>query len=258
MKAVSVLENEKASTALFTAKAEEYQKYRPSYPSAAVDLIYSVAGKLDTLSIADIGAGTGRMSGLLLERGSVVYGVEPNDDMRREAERLYLSNSRYHSVAGTGENTTLPSSSVDVIVCAESFHWFDNESSKAEFRRILKPGGAVFLFWNVSGKNAYREELERLNLQFCKLYKPKAKKALKDERAKSLFGENYSKQSFDNTMVESFEGLRGGLLSASYTPRKGDEGYVEYIEGLKEIFDKYSQNGRITSAFETVCFCGTL
>ena len=84
----------------------------------------------------------------MLERGWTVYGVEPNDDMRKEAEKRLSAFPRFHSVAGTAERTGLPGASVDLVTAAQSFHWFDAAAFKRECRRILSGGGKVALIWN--------------------------------------------------------------------------------------------------------------
>jgi ubiquinone/menaquinone biosynthesis C-methylase UbiE len=146
--AVTIIDNEwnrlNASLSKFTSKAENYAKYRPSYPKEVIDLIFSESGK-NKLTFADFGSGTGIMSELLLKRNGIVYAIEPNEDMRKEAEARLSSNKNFHSIPGSAENTTLNADSVDVIVCAESYHWFDNEKTLLEMKRILKPEGLVFL-----------------------------------------------------------------------------------------------------------------
>ena len=73
--------------------------------------------------MADIGSGTGILSRVMLEHGWTVYGVEPNDDMRREAEKVLKGFHRFHSVPGTAEHTLLPGASVDLVTAAQAFHW---------------------------------------------------------------------------------------------------------------------------------------
>jgi hypothetical protein len=81
----------------------------------------------------------------------------------------------------------------------------------------------------------------------------------KDDRAKNLFGEGgFTKVEFDNNLIQPYEGLLGGSLSASYSPKPGDENYEPYVQGLRELFDKYSRDGLIETKFRTVCFYGKL
>ena len=96
----------------------------------------------------DIGSGTGISSELFLRQGCTVFGVEPNDAMRTEAERRLERHERFHSIAGSAEQTTLPVGSVDVIATGQAFHWFDVSAARSEFLRILRAARWAAVFWN--------------------------------------------------------------------------------------------------------------
>ena len=89
----------------------------------------------------------------MLERGSTVYGVEPNTDMRRKAEKELCGFKKFFSIAASAENTGLKSGSVDIITSAQAFHWFDTLKFKQECRRILKSRDLVVLIWNTRDEN---------------------------------------------------------------------------------------------------------
>ena len=112
------------------------------------ELLEKECGLRPDWAIADIGSGTGILSRLLLQRGHIVFGIEPNDEMRRAAEGLLTGFSGFRSISATAEDTTLKSQSVDLIVAAQAFHWFDPDFARREFARILKPDGVVALIWN--------------------------------------------------------------------------------------------------------------
>ena len=95
--------------------------------------------------IADVGSWTGILSEMFLERGNRVFGVEPNEEMRKAGERLLERYPNLTSVAGTAEDTTLVTRSVDLVVAGQAFHWFDATRSRGEFARILRAGGWVAL-----------------------------------------------------------------------------------------------------------------
>lgn len=148
----------------FTNRVDSYVKYRPSYPQAAIDYLYNDIGLRPNCKIADIGSGTGSLSKLLLERGSNVIAVEPNQAMREAAEKSLDSNPNFQSRSGSAEATGLPEQSVEFIVCAQAFHWFDRVAAQTEFRRILQPGGKVILLWNsrLTQGTSFREEYDQL------------------------------------------------------------------------------------------------
>ena len=135
------------NTDRFTGKARAYAQGRPDYPASVVGLL-TRESRRENPRLADMGSGTGILSRAMLERGWTVYGVEPNDDMRKEAEKRLSAFPRFHSVAGTAERTGLPGASVDLVTAAQSFHWFDAAAFKRECRRILSGGGKVALIWN--------------------------------------------------------------------------------------------------------------
>lgn len=135
-------------TQRFSNRVENYVKYRPGYPTEAIDDLVKLAHITSQAVIADIGSGTGIFTQLLLDKGYTVYAVEPNDAMRASAVKQLSGYSNFHSVNGTAETSTLSNSSVDLIVCAQAFHWFDQHKTKAQFKRILKPKGLVVLIWN--------------------------------------------------------------------------------------------------------------
>ena len=121
----------------FDNRAGDYVKYRPGYPAAAIDVIVGGLGDPRRLRAADIGAGTGISARLLGDRGVHVIAVEPGRGMRGAAEPH--PNVRW--LAGKADATGLASGSIDVVVCAQSFHWFQRHEAVAEFARILKPRG---------------------------------------------------------------------------------------------------------------------
>src|SRR5262245_13861892 len=124
-------------TGRFSDRASDYVKYRPTYPAAAIDAVLEGLGPAGTLVAADVGAGTGISSRLLAERGVRVIAVEPNRVMRDAAEPHELVEWR----DGRAEGTGLESSSLDLVLCAQSFHWFEPAAALGELARVLRPGG---------------------------------------------------------------------------------------------------------------------
>ncbi|MDE6723918.1 MAG: class I SAM-dependent methyltransferase, partial [Eubacterium sp.] len=117
---------------LFNGRAKVYTQGRPSYPKELIDTLYTHYGVSYNSVIADIGSGTGKLSKQLLDKGSMVYAVEPNDDMRVIAEKELSEYSKFISVRGNAENTLLPDYSVDFITVAQAFHWFDIKKFRLE------------------------------------------------------------------------------------------------------------------------------
>ncbi|HJN77815.1 MAG TPA: class I SAM-dependent methyltransferase [Myxococcota bacterium] len=114
------------STKRFTNRVEDYTRYRPDYPEAFLDLLEPPR------RIAELGAGTGILTEQLLERGHHVYAVEPNPAMREACQRRLGACPRLTLSGGTGEATGLEHRSVESIVAAQSFHWFDADRARTD------------------------------------------------------------------------------------------------------------------------------
>ena len=132
----------------FNKRAVYYGTYRPAYPDETLEYLRTEAGLGSGAVIVDVGSGTVLSSSLFLRHGHIVHGVEPNAEMRWEAERLLARCSGFQSVDGTAERTTLPGECADVVVAASAIHWFDPDPARAEFRRILRPGGMMVVMGN--------------------------------------------------------------------------------------------------------------
>jgi SAM-dependent methyltransferase len=121
---------------------DDYERGRPGYPGEAVDVAEVPASS----SVVDLGAGTGKLTRLLLARFARVVAVEPADAMRL---RLIELCPDADALAGSAEAIPAADASVDAVFSAEAFHWFDGERALAEIARVLRPHGALVLMWNV-------------------------------------------------------------------------------------------------------------
>src|SRR4029077_18556951 len=109
----------KDATQRFSSRVENYVRFRPGYPPEVFELLQRECGLAPDSVIADIASGTGIFTRMLAENGNRVFGVEPNDKMRRAGERLLESYSGFTSIAGTAEATTLPDHIVDIVAAAQ-------------------------------------------------------------------------------------------------------------------------------------------
>jgi SAM-dependent methyltransferase len=125
----------------FGAAADTYERARPGYPDAAVDWLVPEGAR----TVLDLGAGTGKLSRSLVDRGLDVVAIEPLAEMR---EALATSVPEARALAGTAEDIPLPDASVDAITVAQAWHWVDPERATAEAARVLRPGGTLGLIWN--------------------------------------------------------------------------------------------------------------
>jgi SAM-dependent methyltransferase len=205
----------------FTGRAQDYAAHRPGYPDACIDALLRGMGAPEFLVVADIGAGTGIMSRPIAERGPLVVAVEPNAAMREKAE----PHERVLWEDGTAEATGLRDQSVNLVVCAQAFHWFDAPAAFAEFRRVLRWTGRLALVWNEVDASTelgagYREILDGLATDDT----PRVRYAAQEDpfAATGLFNE-VAKAGFPFSMTHTRTGLIGRALSASYAPKSGPD-----------------------------------
>ena len=123
----------------FSGFANAYEEGRPEYSIELIDKLYNSYGFSEVSIIADIGAGTGKFSKQLLDRGSKVFGVEPNDDMRSKAQKVLGTYGRFHSVNGTADFTSLKDNSIDLITSAQQLNYHNfRVSGQMDFPLYLK------------------------------------------------------------------------------------------------------------------------
>ena len=242
----------------FTNRVENYVKYRPSYPKEAVDFLYHEVGFEEQGTIADVGSGTGIFTRLLLMRGSAVYAVEPNRAMREAAEKALGGFERFYSREGSAEQTGLPDRSVDHIVSAQAFHWFDIPLAKREFGRIVRPGGKVALIWNsrLTDGDGFSEGYEQLLNRYANDYGRVNHKNISPAEFDSFFRGGYRKAEFPNRQEFDFEQLKGRLLSSSYVPLPGEKNYTPMMEALLDLYDRFQVNGRVAFRYVTEIYYG--
>jgi len=125
----------------FGAAADSYQRGRPEYPQSVVEWLVPRRAK----TVLDLGAGTGKLTRPLVEAGLKVTAVEPSEGMRAQ---LAAAVPRAVVLAGTAEGIPLPDASVDAVVVAHAWHWFDPALAVPEVARVLVPGGSLSLVWN--------------------------------------------------------------------------------------------------------------
>ena len=129
----------------FTAAADLYERARPGYPPEAVDWLAERVDLRPGRTVVDVGAGTGKLTRLLVPTGARVIAVEPLPAM---LERLVEAAPDAEAILGTAEQLPLPDDSADVITVAQALHWFDQKLALPEFRRVLRADGRVALVWN--------------------------------------------------------------------------------------------------------------
>ena len=247
------------NTSRFSGRVQNYIKYRPGYPSQILDLLTSLMALSPQHLIADIGSGTGILTKVFLDNGNTVYGVEPNQEMRKAAEQILLSNLKFKSVAATAENTGIESASIDLITAGQAFHWFNPITTKLEFKRILKADGYVALVWNnIREGSTYSEAFEEFLLRHGVDYKELQTRPGKDlEIIEQFFAPNeFRSWTLENSQSFDLEGYIGRFLSISYAPQLGHPKHDNAICALKALFKEFSEDGILHLFYDTKLFLG--
>jgi SAM-dependent methyltransferase len=245
----------------FSARAEDYEKYRPSYPTSAIDSILAGLKPPSQLVAADIGAGTGIGSRLLAERGVRVQAIEPNADMRAAATPHEL----VEFLAGTAEKIPLPTASVDLVVSFQAFHWFDFMQSLQEFHRILKPSGRLALMWSIWDKrDAISRRYSHLISEASKYHQCQAQPRLQvTTLLKNLryqlfwrglwlpYFTNLRRHWFTYHQELDLAGLIGCARSQGFVPLEGTE-LEKLVSDLSELCDRSrNERSRVRLAYRT-------
>jgi SAM-dependent methyltransferase len=247
-------------TERFSTRADDYARYRPSYPPPALELLRKRCGLVPGAVVADLGSGTGILTELLLKCGAEVFAVEPNEPMRAAAEARLGHEPRFHSVAGSAEATTLASGSIDLLVAGQAFHWFDPQRARSEALRVVRPGASGALLWNERPPEPtpfladYEALLKRHAPEYTRITASRA-----DVGAmRGFLGEAMELGTFDNQQVLDFEGLRGRLMSSSYAPEAGSPDYEPMIRRLRELFARHERDGHVIMPYSTLVYFAPL
>lgn len=128
----------------FDRAGEVYERSRPSYPAEAVDWLLGAAST--GTRVLDVGAGTGKLTRLLVERGCEIVAVDPAEGMLGQLRGALPS---VDARVGSAEQLPVDDGSVDLVLAAQAWHWVDQARALPEAARVLRPGGALGLIWNI-------------------------------------------------------------------------------------------------------------
>lgn len=234
----------------FSDRVAFYHRFRPFYPKELLSILQKHGGLSEDFVVADIGSGTGISSKLFLDFGAKVIGVEPNEEMRNAAQHFFGNDKNFIPSSGNASNTLLAENEVDAIVCGQSFHWFFNDESLQEWRRIAKNGAPIFILWyDRDLTHPFQKAYQELIDEFSTDYDEITHTNIKDEMMTDLLGEDLKK--FEITFQQTFdlEGLIGRTLSCSFMPHPHHSKYVEMLSALKSLFSRFEENGIIIFAY---------
>lgn len=253
-------------TQRFSARVDYYLRSRPRYPQSLLDFCRTELNLRPEHIIADIGAGTGFLSELFLNNRNEVFAVEPNDAMRLAAEIQLGKFPNFHSINARAESTTLPKNAIDFVVAGQAFHWFDRPKTRAEFQRILRPGGWALLVWNDrEKKNApgdFSAEYDAVIQDFQTDLRRVSHADLTARDSNALaefFAPNQVQlQSFGNPQTLDLDGVIARALSSSYLPLPGEPRCQEMLDRLRQIVERCGQNGKVVQPYTTKVYYARL
>ncbi|MFH9347609.1 class I SAM-dependent methyltransferase [Kitasatospora sp. NPDC017646] len=127
----------------FGGAAAAYAEHRPNYAHDAVRWALEAAPGPRVL---DLGAGTGKLTAVLVALGAEAVAVEPDPAMLAELRR---EEPAVRALSGSAEAIPLPDASVDAVLAGNAMHWFDMALAGPEIARVLAPGGVLAGLWNV-------------------------------------------------------------------------------------------------------------
>jgi SAM-dependent methyltransferase len=146
---------------IFGLNAESYERWRPTYPANAVEWLVPAGANV----VAELGAGTGKLTGALLDRRLRVEAVEPDVRMLGVLRRMHPSAHTHNAGA---EVLPLADASVDAVLAADAWHWFPFEAAVAQTRRVLRPGGWLGLMWSMASPiEPWEKELASLDPSYA-------------------------------------------------------------------------------------------
>jgi ubiquinone/menaquinone biosynthesis C-methylase UbiE len=186
----------------------------------------------------------------------MVFGVEPNRAMRAAATEFLKDYTNFRIVDGTAENTNLPDDSIDFVVAAQAFHWFDTGATLPEFTRILRDKGFIALIWNERQLDTteFLREYEKLLIEFGNDYESVRHDNLDEKIFADFFQKEFRRKTFQNAQIVRFEGLKGRIQSSSYMPSETDDRFAPMNREIERIFAKHAENGRIQILYSTNVF----
>jgi ubiquinone/menaquinone biosynthesis C-methylase UbiE len=243
----------------FDGRADAYSKFRPRYPIEVLQVLEKEISFNQGRIVADVGSGTGILSELFLENGNAVYCVEPNEGMRRAAEKsLDRFTPLFISVEGTAEMTNLKDASIDLIVVGQALHWFDIEKTRQEFRRILAGEGHVAIIYNLRKEESEAEKAYEALIQKFGKDRGVIPEVDDDYIKKFFMNSEFRKSVIPNSQTLGREGMLGRLASTSYMPSQGSQVWADVEVEVKRILDRFGCSGQVVLHYDTTMYLGRI
>jgi SAM-dependent methyltransferase len=237
----------------FGRTAREYELGRPLWPEELLDSVVGELGLGAEVEVLDLGAGTGKLTRALVPRFARVVAVEPDDAMREVLEEVV---PEAESRAGHGESIPLSDGEVDAVFSAEAFHWFASDESVGEIVRVLRPRGALVIFWNIGLEYEHMgDEAEAvISEMFERGGEPGIGRVLSGEWRRPLERAPFEELRETDVTRDIFSGRDewiANMLSVSSIAHQPDEARLAFAERLRELI---SPDREVRRRFRTVAY----
>jgi SAM-dependent methyltransferase len=221
----------------FGSAADAYERARPDYPVEALDRLTEELELIRTCRVMDLGAGTGKLTRMLVGTGAQVVAVEPVGPMR---DRLAATLPRVPLVGGMAESLPFTEEVFDAVVCAQAFHWFDGERALHEIHRVLKRWGRLGLLWNIRDESvAWARSLGEILQPYQRAVPNEATGEWRRAfSATGLFGKLHQRR-FAHSQSLDADGLVTRYASASYIAVLPEEERAEVLERIRRLAETH-------------------
>lgn len=228
----------------FGEVADAYERSRPGYPDDAVRWLTGDR----RCRVVDLGAGTGKLTRSLVALGHEVTAVEPLPEM---LDHLRAAVPGAIALQGNAEAIPLGDGAADVIVCAQSFHWFDHDAALPEIARVLRPAGRLALVWNT--RDDTKPWVATLSDTVCGRETVEERDAHEPVDSSGLFGP-VERAVFAHVQPLDRETLLDLVLSRSYCAVRSEAERAPVLATAGRIFDEHAVDGTIELPYLTECF----
>lgn len=245
------------ATQVFSTKAEKYARYRWDYAPAAVQALLDITGLGPDMVAIDLGAGTGILTRHLAGRARRAVAAEPNAEMIAIAARELARYPACQVIAARAEAVPLADRSADLVTVAQALHWFAPDAARAEFVRLLRPGGWLAVLRNRTTGAEMDAALAAISTPENGVTPDVALPRAEPRPMEFFYGrDGYQSLVFPFTLEHDWPAFIGGVTSASYMPDEGHPAYPRFERAAREVFDRFACEGRLTVQGETELWVG--
>jgi ubiquinone/menaquinone biosynthesis C-methylase UbiE len=245
------------SKTVFSRKAEKYAKYRWEYAASAIETLVDITNMSSHATVADIGAGTGKLTMHFVAKAQKIYAIEPNVELRQILTRDLGAFPSISVLDSCAEATTLPDHSVDVITVAQAIHWFDPQPARQEMMRILKAGGWLGLIRNNGADTEPNKAVRSLMTEEFGADLSVVNERPEKKLHRFYFGnDDFQILVFPFTFQQGWEEFLGTLTTVSFMPDEDHPLFPKLESEARKIFSQYSDHGQWTVEGETELIIG--